>query len=1308
MDVVSRPPGTEVQYVWVYVQKKFVVDSIVDFCRQARQVDRIPEVVAPPGPNDEPPPWRSLLKLLVHSLPPPYAPHEWCEFWRDVEALLSSSVKAAEQLHARTRHVMAKAPGAICNEGSRLPSLLVTDRWKLGQASMDGMTRNILAEAASLKESDLLPVVLAADFKTLCGNLKVKPPVEVSNSNALRDFDEVVEAVPPACQAPGGRAGAAPTVGSVLSHAFADPDDGIVENDEHARFDTGGLVVSVETRSPMPTTPAGLAGVKQSTQNSPPAIDVAAATDAAAAPQDMVADEESQVSREIVLSPGIYVQRFKPRTSSPSKNGVGLGARCIAVMSDGQCAYSAVSSDGMRGVQANGPWQIINGHIVLGANGKKVHVSHLRLTQSGNEVLDDVAYPEAIHVSLDELHAVFDHPVSLGDCVPRVGESLRAELLQLWMDRDGLCQPLRRSVAGGGSVLRSPKRVGSPGSPRKHASPGPRTPEPPDTQQGLSSPRNTAAVHRPPQPKKILLNTPAAAWAAEPPTAVPLSQRFAEGGGTTMAALASATGPADTAGTAGGLGVFTLCPLRPGSYRHTTGIPDAEVYRHFEMTLRPDGTYTYCETRFRTVVRSTHSAPSWWVEAGQLVLSARGKEDSYAFILKEPHGKRDTEQRIARLEIPVATVLARCIYEPFQQQVEPFPRHRPIAEAERISGVVDPCSPALLDPVLQLDRVPINAFEALLREHGLKTEDIVSDIRFLDNDEDGMITVDELYRLQSYGEAVASPELLNELRDALLRRYGLLDDAFEALMQSVASDADEPPVALPHLAAKGIAGAKRVATFTQFERFLQQSAKDSRQKSKCALLQAWLEKSTLADIQAVFLSMNPNKGPTIDLVDFQTLSLHTAMLSVRRVEHFKRWVCELFGRGDESFERAFHTLDTGHTRKFKDRTFIQAVEKLGYPCGPTGIRAIFGMLDRNFKGVVTIKEFVTLRGFDSGRLLQGLQELKRFAEERFGGLSECYKNLLKLEQSRKQAGNAKSVSFQTLKKACDQGGFTKAFGDVDLHSLFLFLDSATGQSSNGYLTFDEWSLMAGFDSQTITGNPARLRKFLEDAYGGPEEAFNRILGLYQARAVRERVEQLAISGLVQALRARQRRPVAPTATMSKMKVVTAFKRSTQIAMPAHARSQLSELVGSMAKARPHTHMGTSGCDGADGGGGAVPGVILHGQGRRSIVGEGTTGFRSARSSSCSVSRSGLPYHISTPVIPEQLRGELWAPRERRCASATPADQTLSFSPLPGISASVPLGKVRFSTLRSGSCSARGIRNGSSCSGGMSAISWDPL
>jgi len=1220
------PSGTEVQCVWIYVRKQFEVDSIVDFCRETRQLERVPRVVPPPDPAaEEPLPWRPPLQLLLHALPPPYAPQERHDFWCDVDALLSSSVESAGRLRQERESVMAIPPGAIGSgqlEGLRWPSLLVTDRWKLCQASVDGMLRSVLAQAASLSVGDLLPVVLAADFKTLCGNLVFKPAVEVSTSNALMDCNRVVEVVPPMCgpadneveagRSPGrGPAAGQPSkvgnpdaAGSPRRRTFGDRDS------ENAVYDI------------------------------PPIPDMAT--------QEDMADEGSPLSQEVLLSPGVYIQRFNPRSAGSGKKIKGLGACCLAVMSDGLCVYSAVSSDGMRGVQANGPWEVINGHIVVGGAGKKANVSHLRLTQSGEEVLGDIAYSEAIHISLESLFTDFDFPVSLGDCVPRVGESLREELLQLRGKREEFCRPIPQTAGTSAvsSKLLSPKRG------------------------------STAVSRRSPCGVEFASTSTPHAEVTNPLR----SSRLFEGGGSSVCSVPPSFGDSGQ--------VFTLCPLRPGRYHHTTGIPDAEVYRHFEMTLHPDGTYAYSETRFHTVVRLTHRSPLWWVDAGTLVLSARGKEDVYAFLLKEPFGKRDMEQRIARLEIPVATVLAKCTYEPFEQQIDPFLGHKPILEAKRISRVLDPDSPALLDPPLPLDRVPIVAFETLLREHGWHTDEIVSDIRFLDNDADGTITVEELHKLQTYdklqtyADAVASPALLSELREALVRRFGLLRDAFQALMNIVAADSDEPPA--PHRVVNGAVVAKPVATLPQFERFLLQSAKDCKVAAKCAPLRAWLKKLAPDDIEAVFLSMNPNKGPTIDLVDFQTLSLHTSMLSVRRVEHFKRWVCDLFGRSEKSFERAFHTFDMGHKRKLTERMFIHAAAKLGYQCGPTGMRAIFGMLDRNFKGVVTVKEFVTLQSFDSGRLLQGLQDLKRFSEERFGGLEDCYKMLLKLEQAKKQTGKATSVSFRTLQKACDQGGFTKAFADVDLQSLFLFLDSASGQSSNGHLAFDEWSLLAGFDSKTINGNPARLRKFLEEEYGGPEAAFKRIQSLYQARAVWERLEKLAISGLVRAFRPRQAflaaRTAVSTATVTALKVASKLKRSLQTAAPVNAGSQLSELMGNVPKVRPHTHEGTrgrnAGAAGVSGGaaaGGDGLGLVGAGfgsQGIRGLLGEGSSGALSARTPSRGACRSCLPYHVAVPVIPDQLRGELWAPKEFRCTAAASADQAAPLRRLPGISVSV--------------------------------------
>merc|ERR1712232_726490 len=164
---------------------------------------------------------------------------------------------------------------------------------------------------------------------------------------------------------------------------------------------------------------------------------------------------------------------------------------------------------------------------------------------------------------------------------------------------------------------------------------------------------------------------------------------------------------------------------------------------------------------------------------------------------------------------------------------------------------------------------------------------------------------------------------------------------------------------------------------------------------------------------------------------------------------------------------------------------------------------------------ITVKDFEILRRFNSANLMRSLQDLKIFADEKFGGLDRCFQQLLNLEC--RVAGRVNSISFKTFEKAFKQGGFKKAFPHVDLEMLFLFLDESNDnvidENASGRLTYMEWQLLRGFEARAIAGSPSRLRRFLEKHYGDMEEAYKSMQAHWQARVVRERLIQSVLNGL---------------------------------------------------------------------------------------------------------------------------------------------------------------------------------------------------
>merc|ERR1719359_1091914 len=126
------------------------------------------------------------------------------------------------------------------------------------------------------------------------------------------------------------------------------------------------------------------------------------------------------------------------------------------------------------------------------------------------------------------------------------------------------------------------------------------------------------------------------------------------------------------------------------------------------MTLHVDGRYTYRETRGTAVVKLVNSSPIWSVEGRRLVLGSRDAK-THSFVRQESRGVKDVEQRILKIEIPVDIVLKRCTFTGFSQQLDPFPGHTPLDSSKCICGLIDPASPALHDPRVVLDRIPLRA-----------------------------------------------------------------------------------------------------------------------------------------------------------------------------------------------------------------------------------------------------------------------------------------------------------------------------------------------------------------------------------------------------------------------------------------------------------------------------------------------------------------------------------------------------------------------------------------------------------------------
>lgn len=86
-----------------------------------------------------------------------------------------------------------------------------------------------------------------------------------------------------------------------------------------------------------------------------------------------------------------------------------------------------------------------------------------------------------------------------------------------------------------------------------------------------------------------------------------------------------------------------------------------------------------------------------------------------------------------------------------------------------------------------------------------------------------------------------------------------------------------------------------------------------------------------------------------------------------------------------------------------------------------------------------------------------------------------------------------------------------------LHDLIVCsrpVKEVSGRQTAGLLSISEWSLLKGFNSKAISGSPARLRRILQEAYGGIDEAFQQMHTTWLRRALTKGLKQTAMAGLV--------------------------------------------------------------------------------------------------------------------------------------------------------------------------------------------------
>eukprot|EP00438_Fugacium_kawagutii_P033094 Skav229607 [mRNA] locus=scaffold510:240159:244843:+ [translate_table: standard] len=1001
-------PADDEQLVLVYCQGEQEKIDVVTCCQASQRPKRRHQTLEVGGWKM----WQLMLQSGLPQVPPPYTTAEREAFWVDAGTLLDASLAASRS--------------------GRWPPLLVTDNENLCQVAAMGHIRSKLAEMAQIRDTEILTVVMAADFGHLCGVLVSGSPVDQCEPLTAEDAKEAER--------------------------------------QQRQFEE---------------------------------------------------------SKPIRVPYGVFVQRLhlvsiSGEAQESSQSPCLFSARCVALFSDGRAAYCAISPDGSRSVEAAGKWQVINGQVVIYADGRP-HGAHLQLTKLNAEVLSDVSYAEPIFVSLAELESDFDPPISLAECVPRGGQLLRLQLLE-----EGISTMARTSEA---AVLTSAldstfntaweateKSENVKGETQTAESPKAETPQ-------TGTDPGAYFLRTPIHALLSLANAPPVEENPEPKPAAPRLFGVERGITTSLPGPAeigwdqSARGPKVAQGPdsflqglrgfgrnlphdEGTPSTFHTCAVKPGSYLYELGQPKDYSYKRLEMRLHVDGKCDYKESIQGGSLRA-NSGALWSVESDILVLDS--PKSGPSFILRESRGSKSLERKVTKIIVPMF-VLKRCSYTPFDQQNNPFQKHQSLPESSRIFGVVDPESPALRSLRCRPDHLPFHAFERELRRQGLAVDEILTDFRFIDRDADGLVSVDDMRRLESYGTPFAAPEILEDLRDALVKNFGNLSAAYEALSAT--------------------AGAGRVAQeeFQNFFQALDQAANGTGTQAggrplvlpgdRGQALRTWLSQNDQDSRTAVFGSLCPD-GDAIELCDFLSLNLHGAVLALRRLEHFQAWIFEGFGRTGEVFRKVFKAMGAVEGKGLSRKALFEGAQALGYPCEMRVMRSVFSLLDRNFDGEVSAREFQKLLDFNSEDVLREVEAMKRFADTMLGGIEAAFAKFLERERLlQKLPASPKTTSYDAFHKVCVQAGFNKLAPKADVKMLFLFFNEVSGRQTAGMLSFSEWSLLKGFNSKAISGSPARLRRVLQEAYGSVDMAFQKMHTSWLRRALVKGLKQTALAGLV--------------------------------------------------------------------------------------------------------------------------------------------------------------------------------------------------
>eukprot|EP00927_Polykrikos_kofoidii_P053917 TRINITY_DN48437_c0_g1_i1.p1 TRINITY_DN48437_c0_g1~~TRINITY_DN48437_c0_g1_i1.p1 ORF type:complete len:1389 (-),score=208.90 TRINITY_DN48437_c0_g1_i1:139-4305(-) len=1084
----------ELQQVWVYCKSEVAAKEVFDCCRRSqssRRLKLVGEALTLPRASH----WRNSLKLSMPHLPAAYTSLDWDIFLDDCDAYLTASIASQhlQRLQRQQQKLQPKHDEHSQVHLGRRPTLLVTDRSQLCGISTNESMRSVLARVASLREVDLVTVVLSSDFAMLLGIKVVGDDIPVTASLALANLQ------------------------------LQQPSDLAVKGSTSQRCFQGGGGDGGD----------GGSGFGQ--------------------------------RRQLPLTPGVYLQHIHAAEGSDAGSSHSpYGARCFAIFSGGRCAYSAISLDGMRGVRASGTWEVINGQVVIvSGDGGAAHVEHVTLTNRGVNQLEGVAYEEPVHITLEQLGADFQPPVTLRMCMPNANERLRSlthQSSELGIDDGGEAEQQGGVAFSHGGEETTLPTQGSTCAPLDA------------TFADTWGPPKAVGDAEVPPPKALFMKTPVHALlsfasfefceeeerdfggkhgsvgnVAAAPRLLGTQRGIceeketnSEGDGfieeqnvlpmpSPTTAMRELVSHADVTSDMDGQCFYT-CPLAPGKYTYEHGQQGDFSFKQLEIVLYVDGHCSYKEASHGTDLQSDprvrilwrvqvedegqpKSGPRDGVGASAALLLRAADPSAFGFVMRSSRGSRFVQRRVVAVEMPVASIQAFCEFKPFDQQNIPFPGQIPVDPSHLVFGLINPQSPVLAGLACRPDKIPFHAFEHELRLLGIPVDDILSDFSFLTQDKDGQLSLAEIRQLEHYGHPVASPEVLHELRLALIERWGTVAEAFDAMCAANT---------------KSKANAGKVL-LQDFETFLVNNTGDSapqqvkgKNLGENAALTRWYKKTSLEDRENVFASLNPANGTEAGLSDFMCLHLHTAMVTLRRVQHFQAWIHGSFGDTEQVYAEVYkeiRKLGKGKRTTLSRKALAAGSQELGYLCSPETTGSIFSLLDRDADGEVSQNDFAQLRNFDMNDFLKSLATLKTIVDSAFQGVDECFNMLLSREKKLSGAPSPNSVSFQALKLVIkDQ--LERADPKSNLKLLYLFLIETSGRQTPGTLSKGEWSLLKGFDARAISGSPARLKKVLSERYGSIDIAFQQMHSAWLKRALAKSLTQTALAGLLEVLPAR--------------------------------------------------------------------------------------------------------------------------------------------------------------------------------------------